>query len=39
MAEIWGDPIKRIMLIILALLETPAIIFLICAWIKAKIRK
>lgn len=36
MKEILSDPLKMTMLIILASLEIPAILFLIAAWIKAK---
>ena len=36
MAEILQDPLKKVMLIILAMLEVPAIIFLVVAWFKAK---
>ena len=36
MAEILQDPVKKVMLIILAMLEVPAIIFLVVSWFKAK---
>ena len=35
MADILQDPIKTVMLIILVLLEIPAFIVLIVAWVKA----
>ena len=36
MADIWSDPVKRVMLIILVILELPAIVFLVYQWFKAK---
>ena len=35
MAEIWGDPINRIMLIIIILIELPSAISLVYMWRKA----
>ena len=36
MAEILQDPLKKVMLIILTMLEVPAIILLMVAWFEAK---
>ena len=39
MADIWGDPVKRVMLIIIVILEVSSIVSLIYLWRKAKKEK
>ena len=36
MHEILSDPVKTVMLVVLAALEVPAILFLVVAWCQAK---